>query len=133
MTPDDYGALEAEATDEPAFSNSDEGYGWMDANCASCVHERPTREGRDGDGCPLILLALVGRRPRQWADGPRTPDGLYTMATQYVCAERREEAAPGETEPGTARRPIPEMAGQVALLPREACAGPVSNAVGGAS
>ncbi|OPC84176.1 hypothetical protein B4N89_27515 [Embleya scabrispora] len=114
--PDDYDALEAQAVDEPAFSNSDEGYAWIDANCAICVHELPPRERRDGDGCPLILIALLGKRPRQWSDGPRTPEGRYAMATQYVCSEQRDEPAADEL------RPVPVMAGQGELLPCESAA-----------
>ncbi|MFE3202174.1 hypothetical protein [Embleya sp. NPDC059237] len=126
MTPEDYDTLEVEAVDVPTFSNADEGYAWIDANCATCVHEQPTREGRDGDGCPLILIALIGKRPRQWADGPRTPEGLYARATQYVCSEQRSERA-------DELRPVPVMAGQEELLPREPAAPPRPNPGGGSS
>ncbi|MEU0941148.1 hypothetical protein [Embleya sp. NPDC005971] len=114
MTPDDYDALEAEAADESAFANGDESYPWFAANCGTCIHDKPAREGRDGDGCPLILIALIGKRPAQWLDGPRTPEGLFARATQYVCTEQR-----GEEEPDPTPRPIPDLPGQGVLLPRE--------------
>ncbi|KPI31397.1 hypothetical protein OV320_2613 [Actinobacteria bacterium OV320] len=114
MTPDDYGHLYAEAHDEPAFSNSDEGYGWMDANCATCIHDKPARQGRDHEGCPLILITLMSKRPIQFLDGPRSPEGLYNIADQYRCIEYRHEND-GPTDP----QPIPDPPGQLTLLPRE--------------
>ena len=114
MSPDDYDQLLAESRDEPAFSNSTEGYGWMDANCATCVHDKPAREGDDGNGCPLILITLEGRRPAQFLDGPRDENGLYGIADQYRCTEYRHEDDP-DPDP----RPVPTPDGQGELLPRE--------------
>lgn len=118
MSPDDYQKLHDEARDEPPFSNGDEGYGWMDANCSTCIHDKPTRNGDDGNGCPLILVALVGRTPIQWLDQKRvTPDGrmyeLYSRADQYHCIEYRHEDD-GPTDP----QPVPDPPGQLMLLPR---------------
>lgn len=114
MTPDDYGRLYEEAIDEPAFSNSDEGIGWMDANCATCIHDKPARQGDDANGCPLVLITLTGKRPIQFLDGPRNEQGLYSIARQYTCTEYRHEDD-GPTDP----QPIPDPPGQLTLLPRE--------------
>jgi hypothetical protein len=114
MTPDDYDRLYDEAHDEPAFSNSDEGMGWMDANCATCVHDKPARQGDDGNGCPLVLITLMGKRPAQFLDGPRNESGLYSLARQYVCVEYRHEDD-GPSDP----QPIPDPPGQLTLLPRD--------------
>lgn len=115
MTPDDYGRLYAEALDEPAFSNSDEGYNWMGANCLTCIHDKPTRHGDDANGCPLILITLMGKRPVQYLDGPLDEHGRYSMASQYTCIEYRHE----NDGPGPEPQPIPDPSGQLTLLPRE--------------
>jgi len=113
VSPDDYNTLYEQSIDEPPFSNSDEGYGWMAANCETCVHDKPARAGDDANGCPLILLSLVGRRPAQWLDGPRNEQGLYSIAGQYRCVEfRHEDDGPAEPQP------IPDPPGQLALGPR---------------
>lgn len=114
MTPDDFSQLLEEARDEPAFSNSDEGIGWMDANCATCIHEKPTRQGREDQGCPLILVTLMGKRPIQFLDGPRDEHGRYSRAGQYHCIEYRHEDD-GPTDP----QPIPDPPGQLTLVPRD--------------
>ncbi|MFI5473133.1 hypothetical protein ACIA6D_23200 [Streptomyces cacaoi] len=113
MSPDDYGRLYDEALDEPAFSNSDEGYGWMGANCLTCIHDKPARQGDDGNGCPLILITLMGRRPAQFLDGPRDEHGRYSIARQYTCIEYRHEDN-GPADP----QPIPDPPGQLTLCPR---------------
>lgn len=128
MTPDDYEALLAESYDEPAFSNSSEGYGFMWANCDHCVHDKGARietsiaageisEDAAGDydprGCPLLTITMVGRRPKQFLDGPRDSEGLYSRAHQYVCTEYRHEDD-GPADP----QPIPDPPGQDALFPR---------------
>lgn len=133
MTPDDYEALLGESRDEPAFSNSDEGYGFMSANCDQCIHDRGARieasiaaaeisEGDAGDhdprGCPLVLITLIGRRPAQFLDGPRNKEGHYSRAHQYVCTEYRHEDD-GPPDP----QPIPDPPGQDGLFPREQVAG----------
>lgn len=113
----DYDALYDEARDEPAFSNSDEGYGWMDNWCARCIHDKDQRDDVDnpGPGCPLILISLMGRRPIQWLDGPRDEHGRYSIADQYHCIEYRNE----DDGPGPEPQPVPDPPGQLTLAPRE--------------
>ena len=113
MSPEDYPALLAESRDEPAFSNSDEGVAWLSANCETCVHDRPARQGDAGRGCPLILVSLMGRRPVQWIDGSRDGQGRCSMARQYLCTEYRHEDD-GPTDP----QPVPDPPGQLELFPR---------------
>jgi hypothetical protein len=112
VSPDDYEALLAESHDRTAFANSTEGLSWMYANCDRCVHDKPARQGDDGNGCPLILITLGGRTPRQFLDGPRDEQGRYGLADQYVCSEFRSEDDPDP-------RPITTPPGQGELLPRE--------------
>lgn len=115
MIPADHDALYDEARDRRPFANGTEGYGWFAANCDRCIHDKPARQGDEGDGCPLVLIALVGRTPAQWLDGPRDENGLYAIATQYTCVEFRHE----DDGPGPEPRPIPAPPGQGELIPRE--------------
>jgi hypothetical protein len=97
------------ARDEPPFSNADEGYPWLDRWCGRCIHDRPAREGREGDGCPLVLVSLVGRTPAEWLRQPAdSPD-------RYHCVMFRDERDPGPDEP----RPVPDPPGQAVLFDRE--------------
>ncbi|MEW1754106.1 hypothetical protein [Streptomyces angustmyceticus] len=107
-------ALYDEARNEPAFSNSDEGLGWMENWCGRCIHDKAQRaETPTGPGCPLVMVALMGRRPIQWLDGPRDEHGRYSIADQYHCVEYRHEDD-GPAEP----QPIPDPPGQLTLAPR---------------
>lgn len=103
-----------ESRDARPFANSTEGYGWFAANCETCIHDKPARRGDEGNGCPLILLALVGRTPAQWLDGPRDENGLYSIAGQYTCIEYRHEND-GPADP----RPVPTPPGQGELFGRD--------------
>ncbi len=115
MTPNSVDALYAEAREERPFANSDEGYGWMDNWCGRCIHDADQRsEDATGPGCPLVMVAFLGRRPIQWLDGPRDENGNYRIADQYHCIEYRHEDD-GPAEP----QPIPDPPGQLTLAPRE--------------
>lgn len=103
-----------EARDEPAFSNSDEGDGWTANWCGRCIHDKDQRtDTPTGPGCPLVMVALMGRRPIQWLDGPRDERGRYSIADQYHCVEYRHEDD-GPAEP----QPVPDPPGQLTLAPR---------------
>lgn len=111
---DPYQALWNEARDEPPFSNGTEGDGWVYANCGTCWHDREQRNTEIlGPGCPLVMVALNGRTPIQWLDGPRDNHGRYSIAGQYHCVEYRHEDD-GPAEP----QPIPDPPGQMTLAPR---------------
>ncbi len=109
---DSYDTLFERAKDEPAFSNGTEGYGWIDANCSNCVNDKPAREGDEGNGCPLILVALMQRTPAKWL--PCDP-GNWSIEGQYTCVMYRHEDDGGGPEP----KPIPDPPGQLTLFPRE--------------
>ncbi|MFD6113655.1 hypothetical protein ACFWG0_26580 [Streptomyces yangpuensis] len=112
MSLDDYDRLYEEARDEPAFSNGDEGYSWIDANCSTCIHDKEQRDSMSG-GCPLILISLMGRTPIQWLD-QKQEGRLYSRQGQYQCIEYRHEDD-GPVEP----QPIPDPPGQLTLAPRD--------------
>lgn len=105
----------AAARDIRPFANGTEGYGWMDAWCGTCLHDQPSRKG-NGDGCPLVLVALMQRTPMEWLDGPRDEHGLYSIEYQYHCIEFRDEDDPG---PGYESPPDPPLPGQEELFPAE--------------
>lgn len=91
----DFDEAFAAARDRRPFSNGTEGYGWMDAWCGRCLHDKGTRDGTDDAGCPLVRVALMGRTPSEWLDGPRDEHGRYSIEDQYHCVEFRDEDDPG--------------------------------------
>lgn len=109
------------ALDKRPFSNGDEGYGWMWANCDQCVHDKPAREDHPENGCPLIMVALLEKTPAEWLDQKRfTQDGSmyepFSIEDQYRCMYwRSEDDGPGDGEP----KPVPDPPGQLHLMPRE--------------
>lgn len=110
MTLPTYDEAFARAREMSPFSNGTEGYAWMENNCERCIHDRPHRDGTDPQGCPLILVALMGRTPIEWMQ----QDG-HRLGDQYHCLYFRDEDDPGPDEP----TPIPDPPGQLTLCPRE--------------
>lgn len=100
--------------DVPPFSNSDEGYGWTASWCDRCLVDAPFRNGISPTGCPLLIIALTGRTPAEWIDGPRDEHGRYSIADQYHCVNFR---APGGG--GGEPRPKPTPCGQLELFSRD--------------
>lgn len=102
-----YEQIMADARDGQAFSNSDEGYDWMDRWCGPCVNDDENRL-HQGGGCPLILASLMHKKPVEWLEQPAdTPD-------RWHCIEHRgPDDGPGEPQP------IPDPPGQPGLFPRE--------------
>ena len=101
--PATYDQASATATDQPAFSNGTDGELWMCAWCDVCIHDRAGRAGT-GEGCPLVLIALLGRTPMEWR---RDGDA-------YECTDFSPESdgGPDPDEP----TPIPVVDGQVDLF-----------------
>jgi hypothetical protein len=62
------------AVDRPAFSNGTEGDAWMEHWCFRCTHDL-----RD-DGCPLVLVAMLGQTPAEWREVDRR-----SLGNQYRC------------------------------------------------
>lgn len=124
MTLPTYEDAMARAREGSPFSNSDEGYGWMANWCDRCTHDKPARNDDPGNGCSLVMVALLGRTPAEWLDNTETgPDGLlkpYSRADQYTCVMFRPEDDPGPDEP----TPIPDPPDQEVLFPRDEFARP---------
>ncbi|WP_406168971.1 hypothetical protein [Streptomyces sp. NBC_00996] len=100
----------AAARDESTFSNSSQWEVWSAKNCDRCIHDKPARQGDDGNGCPLILVALMDKRPAEWL----TQTEEQEIFADYTCTEFR-----GEDDPDPNPRPVPTPDGQGELLPRE--------------
>lgn len=90
-----YKEYEKTAKDEPPFSNGTEWEIWSYNVCMGGTnHERRcvNDDGADeGNGCPLILLSMIGKTPAEWT-GPRA----WYRCTEKVLpadARRAERAA----------------------------------------
>ena len=91
-----YAALDYAARDRPPFSNSTEGEAWMGKWCDRCSRDRAE------DGCPLVLIALCGKTPREWED-----TNSRRLGGRYRCTEFRKAK---NVKPPT------EVPGQLALF-----------------
>ena len=108
----DYERAYAEAADRPAFSNGTESMAWMYNWCDRCLRDAPARSGL-GPGCPLVLVAYLGKTPIQWLEQPWGERGP-SLYNRYHCIEFR---APGDG--GNEPKPRPDPPGQDTFLPRE--------------
>ncbi|MET7477958.1 hypothetical protein ABZT17_26825 [Streptomyces sp. NPDC005648] len=98
-----------DARSEGTFSNSSQWDVWSAKNCDRCVHDKPARQNDEANGCPLILIALEGKRPAEWL----TQTEEQEIHADYTCTEFRDE-----NDPDTQPRPLPVPDGQGELLPR---------------
>ena len=110
----DYDRLYAESEDKSAFSNGTEWEIWSYNWCHRCMVDAPFRNGIAKTGCPLILIAMLGRTPLQWL----RPDDMVAYPRDYHCIEFR---APGDG--GGEPKPKPTPPGQSVLFEREQVAG----------
>lgn len=107
-----YDEAYAAAKDRRPFSNGTEGYAWEDNWCARCVHDGEFRRTWEGSGCPLMMVALMGRTPVEWID--QTANG-HRLGDTYHCTEFRDvEEGGGEGEPEPV--PPPVIDGQVDMF-----------------
>ena len=104
-----YDEAYAAARDEAAFSNGTEGDAWMGAWCERCVHDID-----DGPGCPLVLVAYMGRTPAEWFEQDHSEG--WSLTDAYHCAEFRSRDDPG---PGYEPQPDPPLPGQLELFDAE--------------
>ncbi len=103
-------ALDA-ARDGSPFSNGFEYDHWAANWCdRPCLHDGPFQRGETDLGCPLLMVALMGKTPSEWLEQDRG-----RLGDQYHCVEFRDEDDPGGHEPV----PIPDPPGQETSLPRD--------------
>lgn len=92
-----YDAAWADATDGMAISNNDMWEVWSARWCERCTQDPIDVDEQAANGCPLILVALNGRTPKEWT--PAKPWG-------YTCSEF-EERRDGEPDPQPEPEPDP--------------------------
>lgn len=110
MTLPTFDEANTKAREGSPFSNGTEGECWMANNCHRCVHDAPVRRDEWDKGCPLILVAYLGKTPAEWLEKDRS-----RLGDQYTCMYfRDEEDGPGPQEP----TPVPDPPGQLTLCPR---------------
>lgn len=73
-----YAALLNSATEGAPFSNSTEGSAWTANWCDKCSNDR----GAPDDGCPILLVGLIGKTPAEWLPADR-----LRLGAQYRCTE----------------------------------------------
>lgn len=78
----DYDAIYDDAKPGSPFSNGTSGEMWMSNWCYRCKVDAPFNRGETDQGCPLLLVAMVGRTPKEW-----TETGLQ----DYHCSEFRPD------------------------------------------
>ncbi len=98
--------------DRMPFSNSTEGEAWQANWCDRCLRDAPFRNGLTNSGCPLLLVAMMGRTPAEWLD-QTAADELPRLGDQYHCIEFRPPGG-GSGEP----KPKPEPPSMDGLFPR---------------
>jgi hypothetical protein len=102
-----YAELDRSARDKMPFSNSTEGEAWLGKWCERCANDQTE------DGCPLVLIALCGKTPREWEDTTIPGGPLPRLGDRYRCTEFRKARRPKQEPPG-------EIPGQLPLFPEEA-------------
>jgi hypothetical protein len=114
---DDVDTIYANAREGRPFSNGTDWEIWSYNNCENgCVHDAAYQRGETNEGCPLVLVAMLDRTPREWIPGPDEYCG-----DKYACVFYRHE---DEDDPDATPQPVPDPDGMEALFPREICEGP---------
>lgn len=87
-----YITISANARDAPPFSNSTEGDAWTANWCDRCSHDKDAPD----NGCPILLVGLMGKTPAEWQPGDR-----LLLGQTYRCTEfRRRREEPPRQVPG---------------------------------
>lgn len=104
-----YEQIDADAMPEAPFSNGTMGYGWMGQWCYQCKVDGPFQRNEADVGCPIILVALFGKTPKEWTD-----QGLQ----DYHCSEFVPDDEGGGDEGPKPPPPLPGDAyeGQVDMF-----------------
>lgn len=64
--------------DRYPFSNGTSGERWQSEWCHRCKVDAPFMQGKADEGCPLLLAALLGVKPREWTE---------KGSQDYACSE----------------------------------------------
>ena len=94
-----YAQLLNSASNVQPFSNSTEGSAWTATWCDECACDR----GAPDDGCPILLIGLMGKTPAEWL-----PQDRMRLGYTYRCTAFRKDRKPTKSEQ--------QIAGQLALF-----------------
>lgn len=108
-----YEEIRDSALDSPPFSNASQADGWMYNWCERCRNDSQELVDR-GEGCPLILCAMLGKTPIEWL----TQTAEDQILARFHCIEFRDEDD-GDDGDGREPQPLPEDPNQCVLWPRE--------------
>jgi hypothetical protein len=109
-----YDQAMADALDETPFSNHTMWEIWADRWCYECVNDSPELVDQ-GKGCPLIMVALMRKTPREWTAATEQ-DRIYGS---YHCSEfeqRNDGGGDGESGPQPRPPAFEEMPGQTTIF-----------------
>lgn len=95
------------ARDGSPFSNGTSGEIWMADWCYRCKVDGPFQRDETMEGCPLLLVALIGKTPAEWTEQEEPQD--------YHCSEFVPDDEDGDgPEPGP--HPVAVIDGQVDMF-----------------
>lgn len=123
-----YAEIDRDARPGSPFSGGTEGYAWQENWCGRpCAHDAAFQRDEPGaEGCPLVLVAFLGKTPAEWMEQPwrqitGAPEGQTApvLGDTYHCVEFRDEDDPGGGEPV----PVPDPPDQEVLFGREQAEG----------
>lgn len=106
----DYDAIFEDAKEGSPFSNGTAGEIWMDQWCYRCKVDGPFQRDEAPEGCPLLLVALMQRTPKEWTE---------VGCQDYTCSEfvpDDEDDDGGEPTPEPGPPPAEEIDGQVDMF-----------------
>ncbi len=106
----DYDAIFEDAKDESPFSNGTSGEIWMGSWCYRCKVDGPFQRDEATEGCPLLLVALMRRTPKEWTE---------VGCQDYTCSEfvpDDEGDADEQPTPPPFPQPVAEMDGQTDIF-----------------
>lgn len=97
-----------DSTEGSPFSNGESGERWMSGWCYRCRHDAPFQRDESPEGCPIILVALMQRTPKEW-----TEQGLQDYACSEFVPDDEGDADPDPLGPPP---PVAEMDGQIDIF-----------------
>lgn len=68
-----------------AFSNGFEHEHWDERWCACCAHDNQFRLGTTDEGCPLLVIAILGdETPEAWVSDQPNKLGFFYRCTNFT-------------------------------------------------
>jgi hypothetical protein len=98
MSPRPYEEVDRDAREGSPFSNGTSWEIWSYNWCERCKNDSPELVDK-GEGCPLIMVALMGKTPAEWFPQEGVQD--------YHCVEFRDKNEGGGGDAPKAPEPIP--------------------------